>query len=351
MLDPRVINGVVPLQFSADGSLICAINQKFGAYDIETKKFLKIANWTNDSLSKLMSKIDLLSRILRVGVHALYEYKNGYLGISKEGVFYNEGEDSRFIFKEYKGSRPLNICINPLDKIAYFGEYFSNPERGEVSIFKTNDGINWEKAWTFKSDQIRHVHGCIYDSFKKGVWVLTGDSDKESVLWFTDDSFNTLSYVYGGSQKYRAVEIIPTKNGLIAPMDSPIEKNYIQSINHEDDSVTRLCELPGSAFHAKKVASYFFVSTVTEPSEVNKVEYASLYGSLDGVKWKLISKLKKDIFPVAAQKYTRYSEISFLEDNNKSKYLIAQGRALKKVSNGMLIWDLDEIGDFLINEN
>ena len=85
--------------------------------------------------------------------------------------------------------------------------------------------------WEFLPKQIRHIHGCYYDSYRKGVWVLTGDSDKESGLWFTDDFFETLKCIKGNTQNARAVSIIPMRDGLIVPTDSPRQQNYIQFLD------------------------------------------------------------------------------------------------------------------------
>src|SRR5690606_32080733 len=130
-----------------------------------------------------------------------------------------------------------------------------------------------------------HVHGLCWDAYRNGIWVLTGDSDTESGLYFTDDEFSSLHKVIGGSQKARAVEVIPTPEGLIIPMDSPLKQNYIHFYDLNKKEFQKLTELPGSAFHAVKSNGIYLISTVTEPSEVNIVNYASVWASLDGKAW------------------------------------------------------------------
>src|SRR5690606_31660451 len=126
---------------------------------------------------------------------------------------------------EFRGSRPLHL-LRTNTKV-YFGEYFGNPDRSEVRIFCTRDGRSWTTCHTFKEGEIRHVHSLVYDSYRSGIWVCTGDLGDESALWYTADDFRTIKAVYRGGQANRAVSIIPLPNGLVVPMDSPLEENYI----------------------------------------------------------------------------------------------------------------------------
>lgn len=246
----------------------------------------------------------------------------------------------------FKGSRPLNLYVSPAQDWACFGEYFGNKEREEVHIFDTTNGTDWKIAYTFSAKSIRHVHGIIDDPYRNGIWVLTGDSNTESALWFTNDRFKTLKKMVTGSQKARAVEIIPIENGLIVPMDSPLEKNYINFFDLETEEFRQLKPLPGSAFHAIKSNGIYFVTTVTEPSEINKTNTANVYASLDGENWKCISKFKKDFVPVKYQGITRYSEIIITPGENKSDFIVGYARAVKG-GNYMVKWKKETVIDFL----
>lgn len=288
----------------------------------------------------LIATSPLATRILREGIHFFLPMQNGsLLMVRNKLLFAKNGGGYKVVLDTFNGSRPLNICKASNGNL-YFGEYFSNGERGEVKIFTSTDGEHWDVAYTFKPGSIRHVHGIYEDSYRNGFWVLTGDSDDESALWFTNDGFKTLTPLGRGSQKARAVGIIPTEKGIITPMDSPFQVNYIQLFNPETEQFQNLLEIGGSAFHAQKYGDIHLVTTVTEPSPVNKTNAAYVYGSLDGDNWKLIEAFRRDIFPVKYQNYTRYSEIELLPfDHSTSKYIFAYARAVAKYDNCMLCFD------------
>ncbi|MBI1222778.1 MAG: hypothetical protein GC180_09270 [Bacteroidetes bacterium] len=303
--------------------------------------------WAKSWKEKLLGNWAIFRRVLRLGVHSIYPFLDGFLRVENKKVIYsNSGFSEEWTFSSFKGSRPLNLGISP-DGFACFGEYFSNADRGEVRVFGTNDGVNWREVWKFKAAEIRHVHGCIYDEYRNGFWVLTGDSDDESGLYFTGDHFATLIKEGTGSQQYRAVEVIPGPGGIIVPMDSPSERNWIQHFDPTNKSLNPLCEINSSAFHAIRLGGIDFVSTVTEPSPVNDEDHACVYASMNGTDWKLIAKFKRDFFPTKYQKYFRYAEIRFIETKGNATQLIAHGRALKGLSSGMMTWNLDEIKTFL----
>lgn len=335
--------------FFVDDNKVYGLKGKwFGHYDIESKSFTKHFDWTDNILEQILVYFPLIERVLRKGVHTILNAEDGYLFV-KRGKIQKRTKEGKLIvsFADFKGSRPLDICYDPLNEQFLFGEYFSNASRSEpVKVFKSKNGTSWELAWEFEPGQVRHVHRCVYDEIRKGIWVLTGDTDEESGVWFTDDNFKTLTKVVAGSQKARAVDIVPTQTGLIIPMDSPLEKNYIHFYDLEKENFTKVADLPGSAFHTAKIDGIYLVSTITEPSEINKADYACLFASLDGNQWKRIAKLKRDIFPVSLQNYTRYSELMLIKENINDGYIIARPRAIR-ASKKMIFWKTKQIANFL----
>lgn len=320
----------------------------FGDYEIQSKLFNKHFDWTDNILERTLVHFPFLERVLRKGVHTILKTKDGYIFV-KRGEIQKRTREGKLVhtFINFQGTRPLDICYDSSNQQFLFGEYFSNASRTEsVRVFKSENGTSWQVAWEFEPGEIRHVHRCVYDEIRQGIWVLTGDTDAESGVWFTNDNFKSLTKVVSGSQKARAVDIIPTETGLIIPMDSPLEKNYIHYYDLKKQNFKRVSSLPGSAFHTAQIAGVYFVSTVTEPSEINQTDYAYLFSSLDGSQWKQIAKLKRDIFPVNLQNYTRYSELILIKENCKDGYIIARPRAIR-YSKKMIYWKTEQIINFL----
>lgn len=345
---PKIIKGYNPLFFNQE-ILFASKGNKVYSFSESLKKVEEIGIYSEGIIRNILSLHPLYCRIFRRGIHALALNENGNLvGVAKGHIVFKNKKEKVFhsVFNKFRGSRPFNLIY--ANGMFLFGEYFGNPNRENVCIFSSADGEHWNTIYTFPPGSIRHIHSIKYDANKKGYWILTGDNDNESVIWFTED-FKTLNPVIKGGQFARAVNIITTKNFLIIPMDSPLEQNYIQFYNLEKGILETVSEIPGSAFHAIESDGIMLVSTVTEPSQINKTNSATLWGSLDGKVWKCICELKKDIYPVSLQPIFRYAEIVLTPGENYTPYITAFGRSLKGMDNCMLIWNKSELKDFLSN--
>ncbi len=338
-----------PLGFLGDGRLLISKGRSVWVVDENKKK--RVAWYNPEFHYRIFYWFALIRRVLRLGFHALYLIdQSRWIGILRKRIAIREPGNNKFeeVHKVRNGSRPLNICVTPEHHL-YYGEYFSNESRGEVSIYGSKSGKNWEKIYSFPEKTIRHIHGIFWDSYRNGIWVLTGDSDEESGLWFTDNNFRTLNLVKGGSQQFRAVSLIPKQDGLILPTDTPLEKNYIQFYDLKKDQVIRLKEIEGSAFHAENYGNFDMVSTIIEPSSVNNTKYVCVYASQDGYNWKCIKRIRKSRFPVAFFKYLRYPEIELLPDSKLSPFVYGYCRSLKKLHGRIVYWKKDDIREFLKN--
>lgn len=278
-------------------------------------------------------------RFFRSGFHdMLITNKMSAIGIIPHYIVRKEIESKEFIpvFYIKRGIRPLNLCNTPEDYL-YFGEYFSNSNRDEVYIYiSKDDGCNWDVVYIFPKKSIRHIHKILYDPYRKGLLILTGDIGNECKVLFTSDNFKTVDELVSGSQQARAVTAIPTKEGIILPMDSPLEQNYIQFLDNLG-KLNKICKIPGSCFYSCKVRDRFFISTAVEPSKANKSPYATLWGSKDGYNWKLVFNAKKDILP---GKLFQYGNIILPNGINNSNYLFATGIALNEIDGTTLRWRL-----------
>lgn len=302
-----------------------------------------------------LAKFQLFRRVLRLEVNNLKITKNkDVVAVAKGAILLKKREDQVFkkVFNIEKGSKPLNLCKDDSGAL-FWGEYFSNPNREEVRIFGSEDGANWKSYYVFPSNTIRHVHGIFWDRFRKGLWVLTGDSDKESGVWFTDNQFKTLSKVFSGSQKARAVSIIPLKSGLIIPMDSPLETNYIQFFDLTERTIQNLAQIPSSAFNSYDSKNLKLISTVVEPSEINDTKSASIYASTNSQQWIRIANLEQGYLSSLSYKYFRYPEIIFMpsEMEDEITEINIYLRGTKKYNNCWLTINIEDIKNFMEGDN
>lgn len=334
-----------PLFFDGDTLYASRGLSLLASFD-EGRRFAPVATYPASMKRRLFAGSANLSRITRAGFHALLPLQNGALvGVVRKEILYKSAlsESFKAVHPVDRGSRPLNLCGTP-DGRVYYGEYFNNPGRDEVHIYGSVDGEQWGVVYTFAPGRIRHIHGLCYDRYRKGIWVLTGDNDQESGLWFTADHFKTIECVAGGSQHARAVSIIPCSEGIIVPMDTPREVNHIQWMDPATGHFESVATVPGSVFHAARMKDLLLVTTVAEPSEVNTLPDATVFVSREGTSWSLLDTFKRSTPGIVRKwdKYLRYPEVALTPGSADATSLFGWGIAVKP-GNRMLRWDYDTV--------
>ncbi len=246
----------------------------------------------------------LLCRLLRKGIHHLEKGHSSSLIVSNKEIFLSKASivTSR---EALHGSRPLLLCS--VGDTYYYGEYRSNNELSPVHIWRWDVvAEKWAVAWQFTD--VRHVHGVFFDVYSNSIWVTTGDRDSEVAIWRTDDGFESLQKVAGGAQQFRAVQLLFTDQYVYFGSDAPDKKNHIYRMDRNGENVECLAAVGSSVFYGCKVGSHLFFSTAVEPSQVNKSRYAEVWGSADGLNWKLECRFRKDLW---SMRYFQYGQVSF----------------------------------------
>lgn len=288
-------------------------------------------NWSkwfkiSDFPYSFLANFKLLSRFFRAEVHSILKLKSGNLLIVAKKAIFRYDVNSNKLIKVLKpiGSRPLNICQDQ-HKNLYFGDYFSNPHRLPVNIYRSSDdGKTWNVCYTFT--KIRHIHGIHFDNFENKLWVCTGDLDSECIIGYSVDGFKSFVPLFKGNQKNRAVKLLFHNNFIFYGTDSEMASNYIYRIDRKTLERKTVCQLKGSVINATKTSSGYLIATTVEPSKVNKDKFAYLLFSKDGENWKEIIKAKKDSWPAIFQ----FGSFRLPLYECKTNKLYFYGRALKK---------------------
>lgn len=243
--------------------------------------------------------------LLMVAKKAIHMYDHGKGNVVKS-------------FSIPRGSRPLFICENQ-DGNLLWGEYFKNQKRGEVEVYVSSDQAwSWQVVYRFRKNSIRHVHGVFYDPYDDRIWVTTGDEDHESAIWVTDDRFKTLEKVIGSNQQSRALQLLFTNDYVYFGTDTPFETNHIYRLDKSSGRIEKLASVDTSVYWGCKVGDALFFSTALEPSTVNVCKFVSIWGSLDGKRWRKVAKYKKDFWP---KKSCEIGQIYLPQGNNTTGYL------------------------------
>jgi hypothetical protein len=244
-------------------------------------------------------KSTIVNRLLRADIHHIIarDNKNMVVFFDRRIIRIGDGDITHtFHIKTCK--RPINVMWNHKANVLAWGDYIISKEEKPAGVFVSRDfGVTWKNTYTFTAGSIRHIHNIIWDEYRKHYWILTGDTDTESGIWKSVD-LNDAELFLGGSQKYRAVSIIPEQHGIIIPTDTPLAENKIQFYDYESQILTDLAGMRSSGMYAQKVNGNYFCSTMFEKSTINKYPIAELWHSNDGKHWSQILTLRKDMLPI-----------------------------------------------------
>lgn len=158
------------------------------------------------------------------------------------------------------------------DGTLYFGEYFSNPERTEVKLYKSNNnGRSWEVAFSFPEGQIRHIHAVQKDPWFGKLWVCTGDADHESMLAFSADSFRTVTSIGQGNQIWRICQLVFTENALYWGTDTGDDiLGGIYKWDRESKELVQLLKSNRAFFYGTRLANGTVVMSTNREGRSNE---------------------------------------------------------------------------------
>jgi hypothetical protein len=310
------------------------------------RSFTHLAKAWEGPAQRALALTPLLARLMRNGIHAALPLPDGgQVAIVRGAVMHRAPDAHHFTVahRVVRGTRPLGICLAEGGNL-YFGEYFNNPGRDEVHVFRSVDGRQWEVAFTFPRGEVRHVHGVVYDRYRRGLWVLTGDDGDEAAIWWTSDDFRTLEPVIRGCQAARAVSALPAPQGLLVPSDTPSEPNFVHRLDSQTGRMERLVYVPGSVFAVGRTRSLFLVSTALERSSVNVDPRVALYASADGETWAPVARFERDFaFLDDKRGYLQYPMVLLPGGEQTNGSVLATGQALNRLHGRLLRWDESQL--------
>jgi len=266
----KVFKRCKPLFFD-DGMLIVAKgNQVYSlAADDQIKR---IFSFKENFLKKAINKIPLFFRMLRAGVSSAICHKcNYYFSYGKKLFRYSLRDNLLVVEMVFtKGHGPLQFCsiegISEFQDGVYFGEYFGNHEKKQVSIYKRAESGKWNIVYTFGVGKINHIHALVPDEFRNCVWILTGDFGHGAGIWKATDNFKKVVKIVS-EQQHRACVAFPIDKGLLYATDTQLEKNSIRMLSNVDGlwHSKRLHPIKGSCIYGCELKDYYVFSTSTEP--------------------------------------------------------------------------------------
>lgn len=272
----------------------------------------------------IFNRFTVLRRLFRIGISCMKLLHSGKILIFSNGRVYTllpQKKSLTLVHFLRRGRSPLTsgCCVDAQNQI-YYGEYWLNPKREPVYIYKSSDeGRSWEIIYRFPEKTIRHIHAVQYDPYTGYIWVTTGDKDHECQISYSKDGGRTFHPIGSGSQIWRTVSLIFTKDYIYWGTDSPNYDNFIYRWKRSDNTLERLQKVDGPVYYSISLdglnGQVFLISTGVEKEHKwdplrfliklfvsNDVEEgtgeldhcAHIWGSKDGKEWIDLIKWEKD---------------------------------------------------------
>ena len=246
------------------------------------------------------------ARVFRSDKCNLYRNSQGMLLGIRAGWVFRIVEESASRLFPINGDCVLHgsLCEDAEGNI-YFGEYFMNPERKPVRIWRVNKDLNsWQLAANLEG--IRHVHGVYPDPYVQSTfWVTVGDFAGECFFLRTSDGFKTFERFGDGSQGWRAVRLFFTEQYICWLTDSHIEQNTACRMDRRSGALEIGQKIDASTWYGcrTKEGQYLAFTTI-ERGPAIQTDTSSVLASQDAFHWKKIHGFKKDFWkPVQLFKY------------------------------------------------
>lgn len=178
------------------------------------------------------------------------------------------------------GRGMLSNGIFSNDNLIFFGEYFDNPGKTNVRIFKSMDnGLNWEIAHDFYAGQIRHIRSLYSDPYSDKLWLCTGDLDNESMIGCSSDNFLHFLPIVQGSQVARAIALVFTEDSVFWGTDTGSgDHSGIYRWDKETKFISKLQKISAAMFYGTRLAGGTIVmSSEIEGSRLESDDKTRLY--------------------------------------------------------------------------
>ncbi len=248
---------------------------------------------------QLISHIRLAERVLKNGILQLHRNDNGqFLAMTGHNwwLVENDGETKKIL--RPSATRPMSRGICQLHTgETYVADYMKNSERGPVRIYRSNNLRNFEPCWEFPAGSVRHIHALVVDDESKNrIWILTGDTDDESVIWYTDNHFSSVQTFLGLGQMSRLVDLVTAKSSLLWGTDSPDSLNFLVTCSKSGNTEPEIIqELPGPVYYSgRNEAGATYFGTTVEQGDGVLDNYGRIFGSTFEGKWQEIYRAEKD---------------------------------------------------------
>lgn len=346
----KVLKKMQVLTFIDQSTLFLSKLNKVYAFDLETFQHKEFFRFKTDLITLLSGFSSVLRRLFRKDIRLALKIDNDQILLVKNKTIYRLDLNLKKIKNKVKlpnGSRPLNMTVieslNGFDDGIYFGEYFGNPLKKSVAIYKYSKEDKLIKVYRFAQGEINHIHNLVADRYRDCIWMLAGDTSDSAAIYQIKDNFKIVERVVFGKQEYRSCVLFPLEDGLLYATDSQFQQNSIRLLKLQQNKweSIHVSDINGPCIFGTNIQETFFFSTSVEgvnsgnilkqllrnkPGPGIKKNQSEIVGGNLQNGFKTIYFSKKDIFPYVL---FQFGNIIFPIGYNPTKKLFFTSIALK----------------------
>lgn len=264
----RIGSQLSPLCYLPSGKLVCY--QRGDILVLDEDNIEKEFSLFKTVKERIIGRSRYFFRLLRLGIRAAEAIDENHIIISIGNELYELDLKSGKLSAGYfcgEGIRPLIFtAVNGIDGFndgIYFGGYLGNISKNPVNVYKRISTDKWEVVYTFPQGAINHIHTIVPDSYRKCLWIFTGDFGVAAAIWKVTDHFNKVECIVSEDQKYRGCVAFALPEGLLYATDAPFADDYIYLLEPYTLKVKEIMPIDGSCIYGCQWKDkYVFSSTV-----------------------------------------------------------------------------------------
>ena len=327
-------------------------NLAFYTVNLRTARKEKLASVVAGKSIRILSRLRLANRLMRLEPKCVGRLSDDIFVFVMFGKLYSLDIRSKTLCLTRNlrsGFSVLNFC--EYNGCLYFGDYGVNKSYESINIYRLSADKNVTIAYTFKPEQIRHIHNIVNDTKTGRLWIFAGDNEPEAGIYYTDDEFKTVRRMAVGQQAFRTVVAFPHERELVYATDSVEKTNYIYKL-YDTGKIDEICEINGSCIYGTETRNHYIFSTTVESAEGQGIR-ALLSRKLGGgiksrevhiiavdkktLSAEVVARFEKDCWPM---KLLQYGRTTFPGGQKDLDYVWTYVVACKKMDGQSLKIDL-----------
>jgi len=160
----------------------------------------------------------------------------------------------------------------------YTGQYQTGNHKSTRLYWSQDSGQTWTIRNVFPRKEIRHIHTVAFDSFRKLLWISTGDRDHECRILYSSDQGKTFKEIGSGSQDWRAVSLQFTPDSVYWGSEGHQKFNHIFRWDWSKKEREKLITVRNPfMYSAQDSQGNLYFATNVRPESTEEMRFAEIW--------------------------------------------------------------------------